>query len=83
MAMGGTNNMTKVIVATNYRSRFWNIGDTVELFGDELRVQLEAGNVELADGEPQPAIVCELCGKEAKSEFGLMAHMKTHKGGDK
>lgn len=41
----------KCIVKTDFRKRFWNIGDTVELFGDDLRRLTQSGDVEPEGGE--------------------------------
>jgi len=68
-----------VIVAKPFY-RGWNVGDTVELFGEELKQRLEEGNVMPTQRDQfEDGIICQNCGRKCASEFGLKAHMRSHK----
>ena len=81
--------MALCIVRTGFRWQHWNIGDKVELFGEELESLLASGDVDLDLSESnlryQKQIEsvqsnqgnsCDVCFFNAKSPFGLMAHVR-------
>lgn len=59
-------------------ARYLSKGYTLQPPTVEVPPDIPEGAIDLAPPTPDNNLICPVCGREAKSQFGLNSHMRTH-----